>query len=379
MSLRTVSVVVNNYNYGRYLGAAVASALAQTHPATEVIVVDDGSTDASREVIAGFADRVIPILKENGGQASAFNAGFARSRGDVVLFLDADDVLLPTAAAQALLRLAREPRAAKAHWKLREIGPDGAPTGGLTPSGELPDGDIRSLVLENGPAHHVNPPTSGNAWSRGFLERVLPMPEAGFAICADVYLLELAPLYGPLLRIDEPQSLYRIHGANHYITQDFDRKLAQGLELYDRVLALVADHAARLGLAVDANAQREQSWFHRLSLSLDEIAAVIDPRDRFLLADLDEWGLRPTAVRWPLPFPERDGVWWGVPADDAEAIAELERERAGGVGYLVVAWPAAWWLEHFSGFARWLRERFACVLENPRICIFDLHQKRERS
>ena len=92
-----VSVIVNNYNYGHFLSEAIDSALAQTYTRTEVIVVDDGSTDDSSEIIAGYGDRIIPVLKENGGQASAFNAGFAKSRGDVICFLDADDYLFPQA------------------------------------------------------------------------------------------------------------------------------------------------------------------------------------------------------------------------------------------------------------------------------------------
>src|SRR5688500_10169891 len=114
------SVIINNYNYGRYLGAAIDSALAQTYPHTEVVVVDDGSTDDSRQVIAGYGERVVPVLKENGGQASAFNAGFAASRGDVVLFLDADDLLLPGAVAAAVAHLA-DPEVVKVHWPLRVI------------------------------------------------------------------------------------------------------------------------------------------------------------------------------------------------------------------------------------------------------------------
>src|SRR5438128_12254393 len=88
-----VDIVVNNYNYGRFLREAIESALAQAYEHVSVIVVDDGSTDDSREVIATFGDRIVPVLKENGGQASACNAGFAHSKGDIVVFRDADDVL----------------------------------------------------------------------------------------------------------------------------------------------------------------------------------------------------------------------------------------------------------------------------------------------
>ncbi|MBN1874039.1 MAG: glycosyltransferase family 2 protein, partial [Anaerolineae bacterium] len=90
-----VSILINNYNYAEFLSAAIDSGLAQTYPNVEVVVVDDGSTDNSREVIAGYKNRIIAVLKENGGQASAFNAGVAASRGDIVCFLDSDDIFLP--------------------------------------------------------------------------------------------------------------------------------------------------------------------------------------------------------------------------------------------------------------------------------------------
>ena len=79
---RLASIIINNYNYGRYLPKAIDSALAQSYPHTEILVVDDGSSDDSRTVIASYGDRIIPVLKQNGGQASALNAGFAASRGD---------------------------------------------------------------------------------------------------------------------------------------------------------------------------------------------------------------------------------------------------------------------------------------------------------
>src|SRR5437879_12763582 len=106
------SIIVNHYHYGRFLREAVDSALNQTYRHTEVIVVDDGSTDGSPEIIASYGKRIVPVLKQNGGQNSALNAGFSRSRGDVILFLDSDDVLLPTAVDAAVAALA-EPHAGK--------------------------------------------------------------------------------------------------------------------------------------------------------------------------------------------------------------------------------------------------------------------------
>src|SRR5579862_7959674 len=114
------SIIINNYNYGRFLPEAIDSALQQTYPHTEVIVVDDGSTDRSREIIAAYGDRIIPVLKENGGQTSAVNSGFAASHGDVVLFLDADDALEPSAVEQAV-RALDDTVTVKAHWPMLEV------------------------------------------------------------------------------------------------------------------------------------------------------------------------------------------------------------------------------------------------------------------
>jgi hypothetical protein len=81
-----VSILINNYNYAHFVTEAIESALAQTYRHVEIIVVDDGSTDDSREVIGRFGNLVRMVAKENGGQASAFNAGFAASKGEIICF-----------------------------------------------------------------------------------------------------------------------------------------------------------------------------------------------------------------------------------------------------------------------------------------------------
>ena len=93
-----VSIIINNYNYGRYIRQAIESALSQTHKNVELIIVDDGSTDESRCIIEEYKDRAIVIAKQNGGQASAFNVGIMEAKGDFILLLDSDDYLFPEAA-----------------------------------------------------------------------------------------------------------------------------------------------------------------------------------------------------------------------------------------------------------------------------------------
>jgi hypothetical protein len=213
----TLSVVVNNHNYGKYLAAAIDSALRQRDAPVEVIVVDDGSTDDSREIIERYGDRVVPVLKPNGGQASALNAGFARSNGDYVIFLDADDVLLSHLAARVVEAFQSEPRAAKVQYRMEVIDRAGVQTGAIKPPPHVPllDGDLRRHYLRF-PDDVWRMPTSGNAFPASVLRTLMPIPEQQYRGGADAYLTHLAPLFGPVCFLREIGAQYRVHGANGY-------------------------------------------------------------------------------------------------------------------------------------------------------------------
>jgi glycosyltransferase involved in cell wall biosynthesis len=116
-----VSVVITCYNAERFLAAAIRSALAQTYAPLEVVVVDDGSTDGSREVAASFGDQITLVAQPHRGGNAARNAGIARSRGEYILFLDADDILGPTCAASRVRILAAEPDVGLVAGWYREI------------------------------------------------------------------------------------------------------------------------------------------------------------------------------------------------------------------------------------------------------------------
>lgn len=215
MAKMIVSIIIDNFNYGRYLRDAIDSALNQTYPNTEVIVVDDGSTDNSREIISTYSGHVTSVLKQNGGQASAFNAGYVASKGTIVLFLDADDLLFPQAAAR--LVEAYHTRYTKLQFRLRLCDKDAHPLPETTPRATLrmPNGNISREVLSRGT--YPCPPTSGNAFSRWYLDRVLPMPEEDYRQGADGgFLTLLAPLYGEIHSLDEELGMYRVHGSNFF-------------------------------------------------------------------------------------------------------------------------------------------------------------------
>ena len=228
--MKTLSVVIPNYNYGDFVGAAIESALALDWPDVEVIVVDDGSTDHSRAVIARYACRVKAIVQENGGQAAAYNTGFAHSRGDAVVFLDSDDLLAPSLARE--LAAAWTPAASKVQYQMRVIDAAGRPTGICFPpfGGATDPRRVREgFLATNG---YPSPPGSGNAYARWFLERVLPVPsscshDATRRLCrvcaaADSFLLAVAPVFGDVVTVRAPLASYRIHGRNEAAISHLD-------------------------------------------------------------------------------------------------------------------------------------------------------------
>jgi glycosyltransferase involved in cell wall biosynthesis len=104
-----VSIIIPCYNQGRFLTEAVESALGQSYPHVEVIVVNDGSTDETAEVAGRLAGRIQYLEQENRGVCVARNAGLLASRGEWLLFLDADDFLAPGTLQRIMEASAREP------------------------------------------------------------------------------------------------------------------------------------------------------------------------------------------------------------------------------------------------------------------------------
>jgi hypothetical protein len=350
-----LSVIITSHDYERYVGEAIASALEQGAP-TEVIVVDDGSTDGSRGVIESFGERITAIFTANRGQAAAQNAGFAASSGEAVLFLDADDLLLPSAAESVRAAL-RDPAVAKVHWSMPIVDADGRRTGEIQDP-ELAEGDLRRAFFEVGPLSDEtmpNPPGSGNAYPRWFLEAVSPIPEDTYFRSPDEYLFGLAPAFGPIARI-EPQSLYRVHGTNTSLLRPFERKLVFQDQHFETMVRLGAEVARRNGLEPDESAWRRNAWWPRTARTVGAIEQAVPAGERVAVIDDMLLGFEPELRgRRVIPFPEAGGEWAGTPADDEEALAALLRMRDASVSYFAIAWPAFWWFETYPASMRELR------------------------
>jgi glycosyltransferase involved in cell wall biosynthesis len=214
----SVDIVVTNHNYARFLGEAIESACAQTHPEVKVVVVDDGSTDGSRGLLRGFEDRVEVVLKEQGGQASALNAGLERCQGEVLLVLDADDRLRPQAAERVAAAFAADPGLSKVQFPMAIVDAQGAPTGEVKPGGHLqaPTGDQRRAELTF-PFDLPWLPGGGTGFRTEAVRRILPIPAADYPRSgADWYLVHLTALLGEAALLDEVCAEYRVHGDNAY-------------------------------------------------------------------------------------------------------------------------------------------------------------------
>jgi glycosyltransferase involved in cell wall biosynthesis len=207
-----VSVVIPNYNYAAYVGAAIDSALQLDWPRVEVIVVDDGSSDGSRPIIEGYGSRIEAVFQQNQGQAAACNQGFARSRGEVVIFLDSDD-LLDRMLIRELAAVWR-PGISKVQFQMRVIDAEGHPTGSMLPHYHAVPTPAQIRRWATTAAAYPTPPGSGNAYARAFLEKVFPL-DSSEDKTADSPCLAAAPFLGDVVTIAKPLVSYRVHGQNH--------------------------------------------------------------------------------------------------------------------------------------------------------------------
>jgi glycosyltransferase involved in cell wall biosynthesis len=215
-----VSILVSNYNYGRYIGTAIQSALDQTYRNLELLICDDGSTDNSVQIIEEFErrdSRLHLIRKANGGQASGFNAAFALSRGEIIALLDSDDLFLPNKVARIVADFQAHPDAGFGVHRVIRVSADLRRQGVWPMSAPLPSGWHGSRMLQDGGILPYMPPTSGLSLHRDVAERIFPLPLTEPLVrCPDQLITRLAPLITNVTCEDEALAQYRLHSENNY-------------------------------------------------------------------------------------------------------------------------------------------------------------------
>jgi glycosyltransferase involved in cell wall biosynthesis len=218
MSAPLVTVLIDTYNYGQFIEEAVESALAQEFPREqrEILVVDDGSTDDTGERLKKYGDSIRYLRKPNGGQASAFNFGFAEARGEIIATLDADDLWMPQKLRRVCETFVKNPEAGMVYhrshmWRGgQEVQLDSHFS---EVSGRIPKSQVSLLS-------YPMVATSCLAFRRSTLNELLPVPET-LRSQADAYLTALIIFVAPVAALPEFLAKYRVHGANlFHISED---------------------------------------------------------------------------------------------------------------------------------------------------------------
>lgn len=222
-----VTALINTHNYARYLPLAINSVLTQTYPKIEIVVVDDGSTDHTAEVLAQYGDRVRAIRTENGGQGHAFNVGIGNANGELIMLLDADDTWMQEKVQLMVDLAAKFPKAAMLYHRFQNIDRDGGYNGPPQPIG-LRSGNFRHTFLRSGGSWE-HPIASVLTLRTEHIRRALPLPTYAVREGADAIISDYCVLTSEIASLPDALTLRRVHGSNLYATGRegfFDRSKA---------------------------------------------------------------------------------------------------------------------------------------------------------
>jgi len=230
MNQPSVSVIIPNYNYGRFLSEAIDSVLAQTYSNVEIVVVDDGSSDNSLEILAEYEKKGIKVVRQkNSGVGAARNTGVKNSSGDLIAFLDADDVWLPQKIEKQVERLLSNRDFGLVTCAIREFDAAGNTIYGETHAKGKEGWCAEDILL-------FKPVTPGPG-SSTLIWRELFEKAGGFDERKEMHPLEDWEFLYRAARISQiafvPEALveYRNHGTNgHLNTPRFERSLLLAYE-----------------------------------------------------------------------------------------------------------------------------------------------------
>lgn len=260
-----ISVLIANYNYAGYIGRAIKSVLNQTYQNFEIIVCDDGSKDNSLEVVGKYASidsRIKVIAKDNGGQASALNAAFFASKGNIVSILDADDMWFSDRLARVKDAFLSEPQAGFVYHRLRIVDENGKTLRVFPKTSLLVNGWVLPQLNQRWVAPVA--PASSISLHRSVAEQVFPLPEA-FRSLADAVVAARSAVIAVCKSMPEPLGIWQQHGDN---TTGYAKTKVEGIERYISMSKRVLDDMVSFAKKYYPLFQADLSFFERQSLGL---------------------------------------------------------------------------------------------------------------
>ena len=241
-----ITVLIDTHNHERFIEKAIASVLTQDFPSEmmEILVVDDGSTDRTPQIVRKFEPRLRLIRKENGGQASAFNVGIPQAQGEIVAFLDGDDWWAPAKLRELAAAFEKNPGIGAVGHGYYEVDLE-EPTNDLV----APYGVYRITLKDVAGARLFRlleslMGTSRLAVRKDVLDRILPVPEE-LVFIADTFIYTLAVAMAGAVVLDLPLCHYRVHAENLYATKDPARGVRR-LEMLDRCMRSLSPRLSAL-------------------------------------------------------------------------------------------------------------------------------------
>ncbi|MGV0106874.1 glycosyltransferase family 2 protein [Nostoc sp. DSM 114160] len=401
MALKTkVSIVIPTYNRSELLKTSLQSALAQDYPDFQVLVLDNASSDDTEAVVCSFADSRITYIRNetNIGMFRNWQRAIEVNSSPYVAILSDDDILLPNFIHESVLALDNHPDAGFSVAQAEIIDTNGVPVHvtGKELSDNFPEGSIDGLEF----IHQI---ADGRKWillcsAIVFRANALAMV-GGIDAPHSKYMLDLNLYLRMAAQFDLFFIAKQLAQVRYHLEQDSQINFSLGgtgplgvmAERTDAIAYLLKspraeDASYRQWLAerlLHISMRRSQftselipelnlSWSERLQIAMQEIASVIPIGKRLILVDENQWGCEILPQYDALPFLEQDGQYWGAPLNDEIAIRELERMRQAGASFIVIAWPAFWWLDYYSGLRNYLSSNFRRVLDNSRLVVFDL-------
>ncbi len=266
-----VSVLMPNHNYAAFVGAAIESVLRQTYARVELVVCDDGSSDASPEIIRGYAARdarVRAIYQEKRGGTAAYNVAFRQAHGAVLCLLDSDDLYVPEKVERVVAALRTQAAGLLVHGMVT-VDASGRPLGRWPALAAREQGWLAPTLQRRG-GRWAWPPTSALCFRRECAAYLFPLPEH-LTYAQDKVISSLLPLLTPVMALDQELSHYRLHGTNVWFGRREDAALLQEwVELDERVCDVVNERLEAAGIVgVRLDVARDLDYQeHRFRLAL---------------------------------------------------------------------------------------------------------------
>jgi glycosyltransferase involved in cell wall biosynthesis len=393
-----VTVAVPTLNRSSLLRICLTSILAQDYPDFKVIVLDNASSDDTRAVVAAFADpRLVYVgCEENIGQLLNWNRAIDLNSSPYLNIFHDDDVMLPGFISSSAKILDDNPGAAISCALARNIDIEGKPLGveGLEewPGGVI-DGTAFLHSVARGQPNAVPPssimfrasalgmigkfdsPHNKHQIDRNLLYRIASRFDIGYIrrelIQLRCHEQQLREQYvgDSQERIMMPAIAERIDAIGMLLLSKRAEDPAYRRWLEERLLFWNARYSEFVHTLMPDS---YWSWSERLAMVIRDVSDVVPANNKLILVDANQWGSDIFENHQAIPYLEREGAYWGPPPDDETAIRELERLRAADAGYVVIGWPAFWWMEQYTGLADHLHTQYPCILRNSRLVVYAL-------